>query len=261
MSGVFAAALRAGPLVLDAAIGTRLIAQGLDLRDDDPAFWNLTHPEEVARCHELDRHAGADIVLTNTFGANRVWLGRWNRAAEFAEINRAAVTLARSSGAMVLGSIGPTAWNSSDPSALLAQAEVLLEAGVDGLILETFTGVNAIEAVASLRSITSGPIIASVFDPGDYGAQLADAGADVVGVNCAHPVDAARMLMELDAQLPLLWKPSAALPERYALTPSEFAAPVSDLIRHGVRLLGGCCGATSDHIAAIRRLIPVVEAR
>ncbi len=89
------AAIGGGPIVLDAALGTRLCAMGLDLKTDDPALWNLTHPDAVKELHRRDVAAGSQAIVTNTFGANRAWLARFNRANEVAAINRRAVELAR----------------------------------------------------------------------------------------------------------------------------------------------------------------------
>ena len=129
-----------GLLVLDAAMGTRLIARGLDLSGDDPSLWNLSHPEVVRELHARDVAAGSDAVVTNTFGANRHWLARYGRAGEVAAINRRAVELAREAagpGRFVLGSIGPTA--SEVPGAAREQAEALAGSGVDALLFETHT--------------------------------------------------------------------------------------------------------------------------
>ncbi len=100
--GRLVAAWNRGPLVLDAAMGTRLCARGLDLRSDDPCLWNLTHPAEVLDLHERDVSAGSQVVFTNTFGANRFWLANYDRADAVATINRRAVALcARRSDRMV----------------------------------------------------------------------------------------------------------------------------------------------------------------
>ena len=99
-------------LVMDSAMGTRLIARGLDLRSDDPALWNLSRPEDVLDCHARDVSAGADVLLANTFGANRPNLDRLGRSSDLLAINRRAVALAREAagpGRFVLGSIGPAA--------------------------------------------------------------------------------------------------------------------------------------------------------
>jgi methionine synthase I (cobalamin-dependent) len=105
-------ALLARPLVLDAAMGTRLIDRGLDLRSEDPALWNLSNPDSIGSIHRADIAAGADAVVTNTFGANRVWLARYGREADVTAINRQAVAIARDAAGpdrFLLGSIGPTA--------------------------------------------------------------------------------------------------------------------------------------------------------
>src|SRR3954470_1098837 len=94
-SGRFRAALARGPLLLDAALGTRLIARGLDPARDDPALWNLDRPDDVLDLHRRDVAAGADALLTNTFGATRLTLARLGRSDAVVEINRRAVALAR----------------------------------------------------------------------------------------------------------------------------------------------------------------------
>src|SRR5829696_8699488 len=91
----FRAALARGPLLLDAAMGTRLMARGLDLAHDDPCLWNLDRPDEVLDIHRRDLRAGSDAVLTNTFGANRLSLRRLGRSDQVAAINHRAVELAR----------------------------------------------------------------------------------------------------------------------------------------------------------------------
>ena len=104
MTDRFLAALARGPLILDAAMGTRLVARGLDLAHDDPAIWNLSHPEAVAEIHARDVAAGSDAVLTNTFGANRPWLARSGRDDRVEAINRRAVALARARRARTVSS-------------------------------------------------------------------------------------------------------------------------------------------------------------
>ena len=111
------------PLALDAGMGTRLVAAGLDLRRDDPALWCLSHPETVAAIHSRDLAGGARAVLSNTFGANRCWLARFGQAHRVELLNRRAVQLARTAPGpdrFVLGSVGPTAGR--DPGAAADQA-------------------------------------------------------------------------------------------------------------------------------------------
>src|SRR5262249_34661666 len=169
-------ALARGPLLLDAAVGTRLIASGLDLRDDDPALWNLSHSEAVADLHLRDAEAGSDAVLTNTFGANRAWLDRFGQADRVLAINRAAVSLARGAvrpGRCALGSLGPSA--AGRPDALREQAEILATAAVDALFLETLSFQEAIDhALPALRGLAGPPRLVALRD------------ADAIGPDEAH---------------------------------------------------------------------------
>src|SRR5436309_3398152 len=95
MTSRLLAAVQQGPLILDAAMGTRLCARGLDLRSDDPSLWNLTHPTEVLALHRRDVSAGSQVLFTNTFGANRSWLANYGRSDAVEALNRRAVELAR----------------------------------------------------------------------------------------------------------------------------------------------------------------------
>jgi methionine synthase I (cobalamin-dependent) len=253
-------ALAARPLLLDGGMGTRLIARGLDLRSDDTALWNLTHPEVVSEVHRADIAAGSDSILSNTFGANTAWLSRFGQAGEMAAINRRAVELARDAGPdrFVLGSIGPTA--ADRPGAYRAQADALANAGVDGLLLETHRSDRALTALRELRLALDFPILVSLFwlhEPiADAARRLVDAGADVLGVNCLRPGHALNWVAELSLNLPhrfpLLCKPSASHPDGPAVSPEELASDVRQWLDWNVRLLGGCCGATEAHVAAMR---------
>jgi methionine synthase I (cobalamin-dependent) len=251
------AALADRPLLLDGSMGTRLIRLGPDRRFVDPALWNLTHPEAVRDVHARDVAAGSDAILTNTFGANPNWLARVDRAGDMIAINRRAVALAREAagaGRFVLGSIAPPAADTASE-----QAEILAEAGVDGLILETHRSEQAIARLGELRGRFDLPIFVSLYafdEPDDVAARrLVDAGADVVGINCIPPdwaPDWIEGLRQAIPTVPLLCKPSAEHPDFPPISPDALAAHVPALLRHGVRLLGGCCGATDAHVAALR---------
>jgi len=256
----FAAAIAARPLLLDAAMGTRLIARGLDLARDDPSAWALDRPDDVLALHRLDILAGADAILANTFGANRAWLARYGRGADADAINREAVEIARQAAGpdrLVLGPIGPTA--SDDPAALRAQARALADSGVDAFLLETHRHDQAARALRLLRPLGL-PILASLHAwPEDLAAaarELAGAGAAALGANClpgmAPALDLARRLRAA-TDLPLLIKPAAGLPGNPPEGPEAFERAVPELLALGVRLLGGCCGATDAHVAALRR--------
>ncbi len=179
------------PLVLDAALGTRLCQRGLDLRHDDPALWNFTHPEIVHDLHRRDVAAGADAVITNTFGANRFWLARFGKGDAVESINRRAALLARRAagpGRFVLGSVGPT--TASEPGAAAEQAAVLVEAGIDALLFETF---HAGEIDPVLEEVDRSParripVIVSLWEwpdpPGPTARRLLEAGVFALGQNC-----------------------------------------------------------------------------
>jgi methionine synthase I (cobalamin-dependent) len=253
----FLAALSAGPLLLDAGMGVRLMIDfGLDCESDDPSLWNLKHPDCVSEIHGRDVAAGSDVLVTNTFGANTAWLERFGQADKLTEINRRAVDLARDVAGpsrFLAGSIGPTA--SEGDGTYRSQAEVLADSGVDALLLETHRVDQALAGLSALRRGFELPIIVSLAILPDKvpeaARRLVEAGADVVGVNCVRP-DAARAFVEEVGVEPLWYKPGAMYPGLPAIEPDEFARDVSALLRRGVRLIGGCCGATEAHVASLR---------
>jgi methionine synthase I (cobalamin-dependent) len=274
MPSRFLAAIAEGPLILDAAMGTRLCARGLDLRADDPALWNLSHPDEVLDVHHRDVAAGSQVLFTNTFGANESWLAspRFHqdssgRSQGVEAINRRAVSLARqAAGAerFVVGSIGPAAAEQS--GAAWEQAAVLVDAGVDALVFETYRAAAAERVLRAVKPFvgSSIPMLVSLWEwpePLEATARrLLDLGAAVLGMNCQHGRDAARSFAERLAQVvscPLLVKPSAWAAARQAAgwssssSPAAFAAAVPRLLARNVRLLGGCCGTTEAHVAAL----------
>jgi methionine synthase I (cobalamin-dependent) len=242
-------------------MGTRLIALGLDLFAGDPAFWNLSRPDAIVALHARDVAAGSEAVLTNTFGANRAWLARYGREGEVAAINQAAARLARAAAGpdrLVLGSIGPTACER--PGACLEQAEMLVGAGVDALIFETFPAdQQAVAAVEETRRAVSGPLLVSLVtwpEPVDDAARrLEDLGVWAVGGNCQlgmEPAVALAHALRRSTGLPLIVKPSAGRPGDVPFTPASFAAAATMLRELGPILVGGCCGTTEAHVAALR---------
>ena len=255
----FRDAIARGPILLDAAMGTRLLARGLDLASDDPSLWVIDHPEDVLAIHRLDVQAGSDALLTNTFGANRAWLSRFGRGDEARSINHRAVELAREAAGPdrhLIGSIGPTV--SDHPGAFREQADALLGAGVDALLLETHRLDQAEAALRLLRG-SPVPVLASLFawpDPvAESARRLIDLGALAIGANClvgmALAIEIARRLRAA-CDHPILLKPSAGLPGSPLETPEAFEAAVPELLALGVRLVGGCCGTTEAHVSALR---------
>lgn len=261
MTDRLATALRDGPLLLDAAMGTRLIAQGLRLEHDDPAFWNLSRPEAVTDVHQRDVEAGSRALVTNTFGASRPWLARFGRAGEVRAINRSAVALARRAAGpdrLVLGSIGPAA--ADEPDGSLEQAEALAEAGVDAILFETHRADAAALALRRVRpALPFLPLVVSLSawpdDLAETARRLAGLGASALGVNCqadlAAVLSLARLLRSV-TDLPLLFKPSAGLPGTPLTGPAKFAEALAPLAGLGPVLAGGCCGTTESHVAALR---------
>ncbi len=256
------------PLVLDAAMGTRLIARGLHLDHDDPALWNRDHPEAVWAVHRLDVEAGADVLVTNTFGADpeslsRVDQGDFAHRARLAEdLLRQAVAIARDAAGpnrLLFGSIGPRAVESPF---LIHQAKILTDSGVDALLLETQTPDSARRGLEALEGRTGLPLVVSLFrwdrPPADWVGVLLDLGVSVLGVNCvpgmAKAIDACNALRDA-TNLPFLAKPGAGLPGQPLDPPEVFARAVPQLIDRGARLVGGCCGSTEAHVAALREAL------
>jgi 5-methyltetrahydrofolate--homocysteine methyltransferase len=265
ISGGLRAAWERGLVVLDAAVGTRLLARGLVLGQDDPALWNLTHRDDVALLHRADVAAGAQAVVTNTFGANRSWLAKLGRQRSVASINRRAVDLARQAAlgrAFVLGGIGPTV--AHEAGAAAHQAAVLVDCGVDAILLETFRAAEIEDVLLEVARAAKDamPILVSLWDwprrPGPLARRLVERGAAVVGMNCQVGVRAALAFAENLSTLvscPLLVKPAAGPADEANSSPAAFAAAAPRLVAHQVRLYGGCCGTTEAHVAAVARTL------
>jgi len=254
------------PLVLDAAMGTRLIAAGLDIKTDDPVLWCMTHPQHVASIHERDVAAGADAVFTNTFGANRCRLERLGKRKSLEAINRRAVELARSAigpHGFVLGSMGPTC--TMESGAASEQAAILVNEGVDALVLETFR-FHEVEPVLQevVGAISDAvPVFVSLWEwpvePRPAVRRLLSAGASVLGLNCQSGASAALAFAEAlgtASDVPLLVKPGVGPAPAELMSPAELRAVVPKLLENGVRLIGGCCGTTEEHVAAVAACAP-----
>jgi len=274
-----------GVTVTDGAWGTELDSLGCP-----PGFcrerWNVERPELVREVADRYVTAGSQVILTNTFMGNRVILANHGLADRAAELSRAGAEISRQAAGddvRVFGSMGPSGkivmMEEIDPRELAdafgEQAEALAEGGVDAILCESSTELSEILiAVRAAKDRTDLPVIASmVFDSGSdrcftsmgdsvetAASELAEAGADVVGMNCGVGIaEAIAPLTRLRAStdLPIWVKPNAGLPELikgnvvYKETPKEFAAHVPDLLEIGVDFIGGCCGTTPDHIRAL----------
>jgi methionine synthase I (cobalamin-dependent) len=277
-----------GPVLADGAWGTQLQALGLGA-GECPDAWNLTQAGRVETVARAYVEAGSQIILTNTFGANRLRLAAHGLGDRTLEINRAGARISRraaGSCARVFASIGPTgkllAMGETDEAELHAvfkeQAGALAAEGVDALLLETFADLNEIRAAITAAKATGLPVVASlVFDSGpardrtmmgaspeQAAAAVIAAGADAVGANCGNGIDGFIPIcrrLRTATDRPLWLKANAGLPEMvdgravYRTSPECFAARTLDLVRAGATFVGGCCGTSPAFIAAIRQAL------
>lgn len=270
------------PLVLDGAMGTEALARGLAKERNIDAL-NLTAPDVVAAIHRAYIAAGADIITTNTFGSNRLTQSRYGRVSDVTSLNRAAVRIARDEAAtnsrnvFVAGSIGPIvgAAQADITDAIAEQADVLVQSGVDLLLVETVLAVDVLDATLRgidrvRRTATTAPIVISMcIDPRTgclYDGHEPTAVSEVVsaynpvavGFNCgADPEELLATALRYSDTIPypLIVYPGAGLPDaagRYPVTPARFAASFARLLSAcRPAIVGGCCGTTPAHIAAL----------
>jgi 5-methyltetrahydrofolate--homocysteine methyltransferase len=277
-------------LMADGAWGTEIQRRGL-ARGKLPESWNLEAPEKVEALAGEYVAAGCDIILTNTFGANRFVLKRYNLEEKVAEINRRGAAISRkAAGAKiaVFGSMGPTGLLPSVEdvdealmaSAFREQAAVLQDAGADGLVIETMSDLAEFRLAVRAAAATGLPTCGCMtFDSGpgrvhtmmgvavEEAARIAEEeGAAFVGANCGagmeNYLDVVKRFRAA-SRLPVWVKPNAGLPEihsrtiAYAMTPDRFIGYARDLAAAGVRVIGGCCGTSPVLIAElVRRLKP-----
>lgn len=274
-------------MVTDGAWGTELQARGLPV-GEFPDAWNLTHPERVAEVARAYVDAGSQIILTNTFGANRIRLAENGLADRVGEINRRGVEISREAAgnrARVFASIGPSGkllmsgevTEQELSVAFAEQARALAAAGADALVIETISDLEEGRIAVTAACQTGLPVAASaVFDSGkdkdrtmmgNTPEQVAEAftvaGADIVGANCGQGIAGfAAVCKRLRAATdrPIWIKANAGLPTLvegravYEATPTEFASHVPELIELGASFIGGCCGTNPDFIRAVVRV-------
>ena len=288
----FLEALDERVLVCDGAMGTMLYAKGVFINKSFDAL-NVTQPDLVAEVHQEYVRAGADIIETNTFGANRIKLGSFGIADQLHAINEQGARIARHAAresAYVAGAIGPLGiriepWGKTGvdeaQNYFREQAQALEEGGVDLFILETFRDLNEMgAAIDAVRSVSGKPIIAQMTTEEDgntldgtpperFAPELERRGATLIGVNCS--VGPAPMLETIErmtavTKLRLAAQPNAGKPRDvegrniYLCSPEYMASYARRFILHNVRVVGGCCGTTPEHIrqikAAVRTLAP-----
>jgi len=283
MTSLLEAVRRGGPIIGDGGMGTELQRAGLEPGGCGDA-WNLMHPDRVRDIQRRYVAAGAQVLLTNTFGTNRFVLSRYGLDGRVSDVARAAVATARDAAAgraWVLGDVGPCG-GFLEPLGDVAEAELeatwreaitaMLAAGVDGIAFETMTAVEEIVLGIRLARELGAPLVVAsmAYDavrggyrtmmgvaPHDGARACVDAGADVVGANCGRLepeefVPLARAMREA-TDAPLILQPNAGQPRLegdaivYPRDPASLAPALVELARHAV-IVGGCCGTTPAHI-------------
>ena len=277
-------------LVLDGATGTNLQRTGLPV-GAAAEIWVLENPDAIADLERAFVAAGSDIILTCTFGGTRLRLEASGLADRFEAVNRKAVEIAQEVTAgtdvLVAGSIGPTGHMLAPLGTLTEedaeadyreQAQLLVDAGVDLLVVETqFDLTEAAAAVRAVRSVDAAiPLVCSFsYDrgtrtmmgvrPENMAETIGCLDVDVLGINCGRSLDEnleALGQLRQATDKPIWFKPNAGLPEMdedgkptYSVSPAEMGALVPDWLAAGAQLMGGCCGTSPDHLAEIAKAV------
>ena len=273
-----------GTVVTDGAWGTQLQARGLAI-GEFPDAWNLSHRERVSEVARAYVNAGSRVILTNTFGANRIRLAENSLAERVVEINRCGVEISREAAAgraAVFASIGPSGKlllngevTANDlRAAFEEQASALAQGGADALVVETMSDLEEAKLAVAAARTTGLPVVACVvFDSGknldrtmmgstpeQATEELSAVGADVIGANCGQGIGGFLPIclrLRAATDRPIWMKPNAGFPQLvegravYAGTPEVFAGQVTALIEAGANFIGGCCGTSPEFIAAI----------
>ncbi len=282
-------------LLGDGAMGTQLQCAGLEAGGCGEA-WNVEHPDRLLAIQKAYVEAGSDCLTTNTFGGCRIMLERHGRERDVAAINRAGVEVAREAfgedAGFVIGDIGPfgglmepygEVTQQQVREAFAEQAEALVSAGVDALIIETQTALEELAIGIEAAKKAGAPcVIGSMafdvtrdgseirtmmgIDPEQAAAFMRDAGVDVLALNCGTGIGvewAARAVRryQVVSDLPTMAQPNAGQPVLenmkvvYKQTPQEMVAELPQLLETGVNIVGACCGSTPTHLALFRETI------
>lgn len=286
MKTPFLTKIKDTPLIFDGAMGTVIYEKGIFLNACYDEL-NLTNPDLIKSIHQSYVDAGADVILTNTFGANRIKLEKYGLADKVKEINIAGVKLARSTSedVYVLASIGS---NLSSGEILTSenlerikasykeQISILVDAGVDGIIFETFFDVEELLLASSIAEEFDIPVIASMTLTKEMetpkGLSIVTAlkkldksqSVDILGLNCSigpHAMLSAVEKVIGSISKPLVVQPNAGHPQKrdgrmiYLSTPEYFTSYCKNYINLGVMGVGGCCGTNVEHIKEMARTI------
>ena len=293
MSSGFKEMLSEGVVLFDGAMGTMLYDRGIFINRCFDEI-NLSNPDLVEGIHREYIDAGAGVIETNTFGANRFKLALHGLDNGLADINRAGAGIAlRASGgrAVVAGAIGPLGiriepWgptsNEEAAAAFAEQASALLDGGVEIFVLETFADLNEIhQAINGVRSVTDLPIVAQMTlqqdglglygtEPAEFAARLDGWEVDVVGVNCSvGPKVMLEAIEKISGEVDkwISAQPNAGIPQSvdgrniYMASPEYMAEYARRFVKAGARIVGGCCGTTPAHTRAVAEILKTVRPR
>jgi 5-methyltetrahydrofolate--homocysteine methyltransferase len=292
----FTSLLQSGqPILLDGAMGTMLMAAGLQ-SGDCPEEWNLTHPETIREIHRAYIKAGSQIILTNTFGGSTIRLNSHGKGDRVFEFNQAAASNARAEAdaasdiVVVAGSLGPTGQMFSPlgtmsfedaQKAFAEQAAGLAAGGVDLFWIETMSDLEEVRAAfAGVREVSDLPVTATMsFDthghtmmgikPERAVKELAELELAAVGANCGtgpeELIEAIQAMRDAAPERILIAKANAGIPQVvgnevvYSGTPEVMADYASTVYQAGAKLIGGCCGSTPDHILAMAQRLSQIS--
>jgi len=278
-----------GILVSDGAWGTFIHKKGLK-SDECPESWNLTRPDDIYDVARSYVDAGADMILTNSFGGSPFKLAPYGLADKTYEVNKAAAEISRRAAGkdvLVLGSVGPTGkilmmGEVSEEEMMQGFAEQirgLADGGADAILMETMSDPDeARVAIRAAKSVTDIEVMCtftfSLTPAGEYRTMmgtspaetvelLKNEGVQVIGANCgngtAGMIEIVKEIRSVDKDIPVLVHANAGLPilkdgeSVFPESPDEMSVQVADLVRAGANIVGGCCGTTPEHISCIAR--------
>jgi 5-methyltetrahydrofolate--homocysteine methyltransferase len=277
-------------LISDGAMGTFLQAKGMQ-PGECPEAWTVSHPDAVKNIAEAYINAGSDIVETDSFGGTYYKLKEFGLGDKVEEYNVAAAKLAKEAmgdKGYVAASVGPTGQIVEDEGGMVTEQDLynvfkdqilaLEKGGADALCIETMSSVaEAVQAIKAAKDNTKLPVICTfTFEPGARGfrsmmgvnptraaEECVAAGADIIGANCgngiANMIDIVKELRAAAPTTPILVHANAGMPvfedgkTVFKETPSDMAGRVKELIAAGANIIGGCCGTTPEHIAAMAK--------
>lgn len=284
-----------GPLVSDGAWGTFIHMKGLTA-DECPESWNLSRPDDIYDVALSYVKAGADMILTNSFGGSPFKLEPFGLADKTYEINKAAAEISRRAAdtvpgkkVFVLGSVGPTGkmlmmgdvTEEELVEGFATQMRGLVDGGADALLIETMSDPDeATAAIKAAKMVTDKEVICTFTftltpaneyrtmmgtDPATATELLKAQGVDIIGANCgngtAGMIEIVKQIREVDTEIPVLVHANAGLPilkdgvSIFPETPDEMAGQITDLVKAGANIVGGCCGTTPDHIKRIIEIL------